>query len=199
MYEFNVRNGVLMLLAGLFAISLSYNIKQTLDLSHYKETAEQTRIALVQTQQILADVVPSRVPLKSPQVHFKPVDANELRCLSESIYFEAATQSLVGKIAVGQVVLNRMHKPNWPKTVCGVVNQKIGATCQFSWKCEVAKTIKNSLAWRESQQVAYDLLSKDRKDIVDIVEGATHFHNTSSRPNWKLKQVTKIDDHLFYK
>jgi spore germination cell wall hydrolase CwlJ-like protein len=69
----------------------------------------------------------------------------------------------------------------------------------FSWKCESNKQIRNQNAWKQSQQVAYDLLSKDRKDLIDITEGATHFHNKTVRPGWNLKKVAQIDDHAFYK
>jgi hypothetical protein len=73
---------------------------------------------------------------------------NEIYCMAQNIYFEAGNQPLAGKIAVSQVVLNRVEHYAYPDTVCGVVYQaklrtnwkgemvpKINA-CQFSWYCD---------------------------------------------------------------
>ena len=46
-----------------------------------------------------------------------------LECLAQAIYYEAATEGPEGQRAVAQVVLNRMHHPGFPPTVCGVVYQ----------------------------------------------------------------------------
>ena len=43
--------------------------------------------------------------------------------MSKNIYFEAAIESPAGKIAVGQVVLNRINSKYYPDTVCEVVKQ----------------------------------------------------------------------------
>lgn len=48
----------------------------------------------------------------------------QLICLAKNIYYEAGLESRDGKIAVAQVTLNRMEDDKFPKTVCGVVNQK---------------------------------------------------------------------------
>ena len=126
----------------------------------------------------------------------KIVNPAELRCMTENIYFEAGGESLIGKMAVGQVVLNRLKSPNYPKTVCGVVHQKNGETCMFSWLCEGPKEVKNSQNWQQSQEVAYKLLSQPTEDLT---EGSTHFHGVSVNPKWKLKPTVKIDGHQFYR
>jgi spore germination cell wall hydrolase CwlJ-like protein len=99
-------------------------------------------------------------------------------------------------MAVGQVVLNRLKSPNYPKTVCGVVHQKTGDTCMFSWLCEGPKEVKNSLNWQQSQQIAYKLLSRE---IDDLTEGSTNFHGIGVNPKWNLKPTVKIDGHQFYR
>jgi hypothetical protein len=126
----------------------------------------------------------------------KSIDPKELRCMTENIYFEAGGESLAGKMAVGHVVLNRLKNPKYPKTVCGVVHQKNGETCMFSWLCEAPKEVKNSQNWQQSQEVAHKLLSQD---IVDLTEGSTNFHNASVNPKWNLKPTVKIDGHQFYR
>lgn len=42
-----------------------------------------------------------------------------LNCLTQAIYYEAASESDIGERAVAQVVLNRMRSPIFPHTVCG--------------------------------------------------------------------------------
>ena len=46
-----------------------------------------------------------------------------LMCMAFNIYHEANNQSMLGQIAVGQVVMNRVASPSFPNTVCEVVNQ----------------------------------------------------------------------------
>jgi spore germination cell wall hydrolase CwlJ-like protein len=125
--------------------------------------------------------------------------------MAENIYYEAATQSYAGKIAVGQVVLNRVKTPGYPRTVCAVIydgSQNVKTkTCQFSWTCQDHKGIdKSSNYWAESQKVAADLLSK-KGQLIDITEGALNYHADYVKPAWAktLKFVAQIDQHLFYR
>ncbi len=55
----------------------------------------------------------------------------EAVCLAKNIYFEAGNQPLAGKVAVAQVVFNRMEHASYPDNVCGVVYQ---ATLREHWK-----------------------------------------------------------------
>ncbi len=48
---------------------------------------------------------------------------SEWECLSEALYFEARGESLTGVVAVAEVILNRVDSPDYPNSVCGVVNQ----------------------------------------------------------------------------
>lgn len=126
----------------------------------------------------------------------RAVDSAELRCMAENIYFEAGGESLAGKMAVGMVVLNRLKNPNYPKTVCGVVHQKNGNTCMFSWLCEDPKPVKESANWQQSKAVAHKLLSQP---VEDLTEGSTNFHGMSVNPQWNLKPTVRIDGHQFYR
>lgn len=208
----NARNRVLILMfAIMFASSLGWNVKQLFDVSNYKklynETTELLNYAMVQPMAALGHTVlnpfmpqPTQIDSTTAKtVVTKEVSKTELQCLAENIYHEANNQGTVGMVAVGNVTLNRVGKPGYPKTVCGVVNHKINDTCMFSWKCAPPQPIHNQFAWKRSQEVALDLLSKDRKDTIDITEGATHFHNQTVKPNWKMKRIARIGDHTFYK
>jgi hypothetical protein len=163
--------------------SVVYNIKQLQDIEYYKA-------AVASAQDMLQNVNKKTVTAT------KAVDPAELQCMSENIYFEAGGESLAGKMAVGHVVLNRMKRPEYPKTACAVIHQKNGDTCMFSWLCEPRKEIKQSKSWQQSQEVAYTLLSRTTEDIT---EGSTNFHGTHMDPKWNLKRTVKIDGHQFYR
>ena len=136
------------------------------------------------------------------------VDPMELECLSKNIYFEASTESTAGKIAVGQVVLNRKDSISFPNTVCDVVYEgkhyksgfPVRDRCQFSWYCDGKhdRPFRGKL-WENSVELAKFLLESN--DLVDITDGATFYHaDYISAPRWasaKIKTVT-IDRHIFY-
>ena len=44
-------------------------------------------------------------------------------CLALNVYHEAKNQSLIGQIAVAQVVMNRVKDERYPDNVCDVVYQ----------------------------------------------------------------------------
>ena len=172
-------------------ISAIFNIKQSSDVDTYK-------VMIEETQRLVKNM--TTIPPVTATVIANVISPSELKCMAENIYFEAARESLVGKIAVGQVVLNRMKSPNYPKTICGVVHQKNGTTCMFSWTCEEPKEIIQGTSWKQSQQVAQELLSKSSENTLDITEGSTHFHGIQINPGWNnLKPTAKIDGHQFYR
>ncbi len=59
-------------------------------------------------------------------------DGEDLYWLSRIISAESKTESLIGKIAVGNVVLNRVASPDFPCDVYGVVFDRRFGTVQFS-------------------------------------------------------------------
>lgn len=61
---------------------------------------------------------------KSPAPAPGPLPQSEIECLARAMYFESNRSSRNGMIAVGTVVLNRVHSDAYPNTVCGVVGQK---------------------------------------------------------------------------
>ena len=142
------------------------------------------------------------------QLNVDQVDPIELECMSKNIYFEASTESTAGKIAVGQVVLNRKDSVSFPNTVCDVVYEgkhyksgfPVRDRCQFSWYCDGKhdRPFRGKL-WENSVELAKFLLETD--DLVDITDGATFYHaDYISAPRWtttKIKTVT-IDRHIFY-
>ncbi len=127
--------------------------------------------------------------------------AAAVRCLTQAIYYEAATEPLEGKEAVAQTVLNRVRHPGYPKSICGVVYQgSLRATgCQFSFTCD------GSLArpplpwiWSESEKVANRALNGF---VLKSVGTATHYHADYVAPYWAptLFKITQIGRHIFYR
>jgi N-acetylmuramoyl-L-alanine amidase len=123
---------------------------------------------------------------------------NQLMCLARNIYFEAAMESFEGKLAVAQVTMNRTRHPNFPNTVCDVVYQKINGIHQFSWVGEGVKKIVNSRAWEDSLLIARKALTEHKVHDTLYRTKAMYFHNTTVNPEWNLKYVVQIGNHLFY-
>jgi len=133
-----------------------------------------------------------------------------LMCMAVNLYHEAGNQSMIGQMAVGQVVLNRVADKRLPNTVCEVVKQAVTYKksdkpirwkCQFTWYCDGKKDEPdfNSRTWRLALDHASILITKNI--LLDITEGATHYHATYVRPAWaKTKtRTTRIDKHIFYR
>ena len=66
------------------------------------------------------------------------VNETELKCMAENIYFEGRAEPMVGKIAIGHVVLNRIKDDRFPDTICGVVHQ---GPVRESWKTKKDPTL----------------------------------------------------------
>ena len=131
-------------------------------------------------------------------------------CLAQNIYFEAGNQPLLGKIAVAQVVINRVEDKQFPNSICAVVYQSrtkinwrgsvvpIINKCQFSWYCDgKPDTPTDSKTWLESVLIAEKIL---KNYYPDITEEALWYHADSVNPYWskQLNRTVTIDNHLFY-
>lgn len=119
-------------------------------------------------------------------------------CLALNIYFEAAGESIPGKWAVGQVVLNRVESTRYPDTVCEVIKQYK----QFSWYWDGKsdKPKRHEQAWKDSVKVANILLYKHKNAMYDFSEGATHYINPNlADPKWQYSATvtTVIGNHVF--
>ena len=135
-------------------------------------------------------------------------------CLALNTYHEAKNQSMIGQIAVAEVVMNRVQDKRFPNSVCEVVKQgptrpswedpkkeyPIKHRCQFSWYCDGKSDVpKNEKAWKKAQDYAYLVLYN--RIAIDVTEGATHYHATYVKPSWaKTKtRTTRIEKHIFYR
>jgi spore germination cell wall hydrolase CwlJ-like protein len=144
--------------------------------------------------------------------HLKTLERNEkyitmaerdkhLQCLAKNIYFEAATESFEGKVAVAQVTINRANSGRFPNDICDVVFQKTKTAdrivCQFSWYCERGpKVVKSNTHFVESEMVARKVLLENFR--LPSLTNAMYYHADYVSPNWNLPKITKIGRHIFY-
>jgi len=137
-------------------------------------------------------------------------NVKQIICMAKNIFYEAATESTAGRLAVAQVTLNRVKSRHFPNTVCEVIYE--GPTygnglpkrnrCQFSWYCDgKGDDPKEGRLWSASQKLAKHVF-RYKDSMVDITDGATHYHaNYIDNPRWadSSKVTTSIDQHIFYR
>ncbi len=124
-----------------------------------------------------------------------------LKCLTDAIYYEAATEPEAGQRAVAQVILNRLRHPTYPTSVCGVIYQgsERNTGCQFSYSCDgsMART-PSKYYWDRARRVAADALAGK---VYAPVGTATHYHTTEVNPYWapSLDFIGTVGAHRFYR
>lgn len=115
----------------------------------------------------------------------------QMTCLAQVIYDEARGEPKQGKIAVGNVVMNRVK--TWNRDVCGVVYHKRGKICQFSGMCSRGEKPYSD----ETMRIAYRVFTGQ---VSDITKGATYFHANYVKPKWMhvYDRTIIIGKHHFY-
>ena len=130
-----------------------------------------------------------------------PSKERALECLTQAVYYEAASESLDGQRAVAQVVINRVHHAGFPPTVCETVYQGSDRPtgCQFTFTCDgsLSRTPIQSL-WQRARRVASDALAGH---VFAPVGHATHYHADYVLPYWadSLDKEVQIGRHIFYR
>lgn len=132
------------------------------------------------------------LPVNSGEQKYKfgPIPhKKEVECLAQAIYHEARGEPEKGKFAVAHVVVNRAKSMRFPSTICKVVYQP----GQFSWTSD--KSLRPRV---DSTALAIaKLVLAGFSPIPEFA--ATHFHNRTVKPGWKLKKLAIIGNHVFYK
>lgn len=146
-----------------------------------------------------SDAEPSAARFADDRGASKTRQRADLECLTEAVYYEARGESARGQAAVAQVVMNRVKHPAFPKSVCAVVFQGAGRTCQFSFACDGSmKRRRESVAWNRARDIAGRALSGALRAEIG---SATHFHTTAVSPAWapQMLRVANVGTHVFYR
>jgi len=130
-----------------------------------------------------------------------------LTCLATAIYFEAGNQEYKGKLAVGNVIMNRVLDERYPDSPCEVVKQgeyhefsahPVKWRCQFTYWCDgKPEKALNKAVMDDSWKAAVSAYH----NVIDATGGATHYHSNKVNPFWANPQKTTatIGDHIFYR
>jgi hypothetical protein len=124
-----------------------------------------------------------------------------LECMTQAIYYEAASEGADGQRAVAQVVLNRVRHPAYPSAICSVVYQgsERQTGCQFSFTCDGSLVqLPAPALWRQARRVAAEALAGE---VFKAVGHSTHYHADYVLPYWadSLDKSVKIGRHIFYR
>jgi len=151
-----------------------------------------TTVVEVPVVKVIEKTTIVKVPVKLDQN-----DKRQIQCLAENTYFEAGNQPTKGKIAVNNVVMNRVNDPRgrFGRTPCAVVSQRTKRTCQFSWKCMGLK-IRSHEQFVESKKIAEQVYLGNYGDVTN---GAEFYHATYVNPGWNLERIVRIGEHIFYR
>jgi spore germination cell wall hydrolase CwlJ-like protein len=76
--------------------------------------------------------------IATPFLSDKDVD-----CLARNIFYEAGSEPIEGKVAVGMVTINRTQDERYPQSVCGVVRQRTVVT--VPQRVTEVKTVKPNI------------------------------------------------------
>lgn len=162
-------------------------------ISNQETRLQKVEAAAVKTQETVEEI---RNILLESTPHKVAISKREAECLAKNIYHEAGVESEVGKIAVGQVTLNRVSTGRWGKNICDVVYSHK----QFSWTLDQKKVSEKPQGqlWKASLEASRKLLLGIR---VKSLEGAQFYHTDYIKtPKWADKKavITQIDQHIFY-
>ncbi len=136
--------------------------------------------------------VPSQ-PIPDPASFYSD---KERMCMALNIFHEAGVEDEAGKIAVGQVTLNRVRSGRWGKSICDVVY----APSQFSWTLvpERLNAKPKGPLWEASLVAATKVLA-GRK--IKPLEHSLFYHTDYiKQPRWAdtRNKITQLGQHIFY-
>lgn len=116
----------------------------------------------------------------------------DIKCLHEAVYYEAGNQRRDGKIAVAEVIYNRVNDRRFPDNFCDVINQPN----QFSFTIFDNIYRVDQQAWQEAEEVAVEIYFKDRVRSKSLWYHADYI----DPPVWtsRLQPVDHIGRHIFY-
>lgn len=113
------------------------------------------------------------------------VTPEDIELLANIIYCEAGSESYIGKVAVGNVVVNRVKSERYPSTIRDVIYERGQFSPVRSGRME--KALRNSSADSFCYQAAIEALAGSRP-VADLL----HFRRVNGRAG------LVIGNHVFY-
>jgi spore germination cell wall hydrolase CwlJ-like protein len=167
------------------------------------ETAGTAQVSLP-----VAPLAPEVIPAPRPtpilsRLHIEVALANlasETSCLAEAIYYEARGEGMLGERAIAEVVVRRTHRAGFPHSICGVVHQGVGTSCQFSFVCDGTLDRPKAVGeWRRAVGLATRIIT-GAVPLTNLTDGAISFHAARIEANWPgLVRTVQIGNHVFYR
>lgn len=134
------------------------------------------------------------------------MNAQDRRILSRTLYGEArgeyASVGIAGLIAVGNVVLNRLHRGGWyGATVSEVCLKPKQFSCWNGADPNRPLLEKPDLEIEPLFPVIHKVIDQVfSENWPDLTQGSTHYHAVSCQPFWAkgVKGRVQLGNHLFY-
>ena len=191
---------VITLLATAGATVAAIDAADGIAVSGIPETGMQ--IALRPPARMVSHANPQPIAPLLPAAEAMQRMAQEHRCLSEVLYFEARGETESGQVAVADVIFHRLVGGKHGKTLCAVVYEGAGQTfCQFTFACDGSvERPRAADAWRAAQVLAARIMT-GQVQAPDALDGATHYHSVSVHPTWapQMQRIAQIGSHVFYR
>jgi len=135
-------------------------------------------------------LIPKRIQLASRGMNLNHED---IYWLARAISAEAKGEPLMGQIAVGAVIMNRVEYPYFPNSIKDVVFQRVNGVYQFS-------PVQNGSIYKTPVKSAYEAAQK-ALDGEDPTNGALYFYNPhiTASNNWiRTRPVARVvNNHVF--
>lgn len=169
---------------AVFVANTAYHLVDD-SISNVEEQVALMREDVQELKQAVLDRTPIRIKYNK----------NDVECLARNIYYEAGIEDMAGKIAVGNITVNRVKTKYWGTHICDVVYAKD----QFSWTKEKKRAwvALKGKAWADSKAAAEAVLDGLK---VKQLDSALYYHADYVKPAWRdtSKQVLKVGRHIFY-
>ena len=172
------------------------NVQDAPELSNPEQAAPNAPEPVDESQDVSEAPRPvGDLPSMVAQLRSADAGSHELDCLATGIYFEAKSEPLAGQLAVGQVIANRAQSGGrFPATYCGVLFQR--GQFSFVHGGRLPSVPHSSGQWQNAVAIA-KIVDQDLKESG--VGNALFFHARYVSPNWHLKRVAAIGNHVFYR
>lgn len=115
---------------------------------------------------------------------------SDSECMKSAVFHEAGNQSIIGQIAVVNVIHNRVENYRWKNTICDVIKEKNQFSFYSDGKIDhVPSTALNKIVWAI-------FIGK----YIDITWGSFYYHADYVNPSWskRLIKTVTIGNHIFY-